>query len=379
MTDTNVAKRENGAGSIAQLGPKKWRVRVACGRRPDGRVRRVTKVVEGTRRDAEIAAANLAAEMGQKPNMGASMTLNDYFWGVYRSAHAPLLSNATWARYRSIWTNHVQDELGALRADAVKRAEVQSWVTGMTPTMAKEAYKVLKAVMRCAWDDELIDEEPLRRKVKLPQAQQPMVDAWDESEVLEAAHRLQGTRIEPLWLAIVGGGLRREEALALRVPDDFAFDTVSNMDGTEGTVCRVLVDKALTRLDGLKGTKTHRTRTVTISDPFASRLKDVIGHMGPGGLFRRVDGADMKPGSVPKAWARLFDEGGPLHGMRRVMLYTGRHSHETAASRAGVSDSLNSRIHGHSRMVEYSHYLVRSQDDADMAASAVAARYASQS
>lgn len=61
--------------------------------------------------------------------------------------------------------------------------------------------------------------------------------------------------------------------------------------------------------------------------------------------------------------------------MRYAMLYIGLHAHETAADRAGVGDALNSRIHGHSRLVEYSHYLAHTRDDADAAAKAVASRF----
>lgn len=372
-------RRTAGTGHIEERSPGTWLVQVSSGRRADGRPRRVSKTVHGTRRDAEVAAARLSAEMGARPNMGDGMTLDEYFYGVYAASHAKLLANATWERYKSVWKVHVSPALGDLPADEVSRAVVQAWVSGMTPGTADKAFRTLRSVMRCMWDDELLDEKPLERRVRLPQGQRRLADSWDDAEVLEAMRRLKGERIEPLWLVMVGGGLRREEALAVDA-SALLFDDVTLMDGTGAVLCRVTVDSARTQWDeGPKGTKTHQTRVVTIGEPFSSRLRLLAGLMGPGSLFRRLDGGDMSPGSVPLAWRRLFDEGGALHGMRFVQLRTMRHAHETMASRAGVSDSLNARVHGHSGLVAYEHYLARSQDDADSVAVALGDRLASES
>lgn len=109
--------------------------------------------------------------------------------------------------------------------------------------------------------------------------------------------RLRGNRIEPLWLAITGAGLRREEALGLRI-EDLQFEPVALMDGSDGWVCRALVHEAVTQQDGRKTTKTCRTRWATICEPFAGRLREVTSAMGPGSLMRRIDGRDMAVSSM---------------------------------------------------------------------------------
>lgn len=371
-------RRPAGAGTICEKGPGRYLVTVSAGRRADGKRRIRSKTVYGTRQDAEIACARLAAEMGAKPNMGDTMTANEYFWGFYVPVHGKMLAKSTIERYEGVWRCHIEKTLGLLPAEEIGRAEVQRWAAELpTPATAKKAYSVLSSVLHAMYDDELVDDLPLPRKPRLPKHQVPLPTAWDADEILEAVRRLRGHRFEPIVLAFVGAGFRREEVLALHPSIDITWDTVMSMDGHEAVVGRGIVREAVTQADGRKATKTWRERPFTIAPPFAGRLKELVeGWPEDKPLLCRRDGSPLQPSSVPETWRRLFGPKGPLHGMRYVEFRTLRHAHETLASMAGVSDAVNAAVHGHSEAVSYRHYHARQAAEADQVAIAVGKRLA---
>lgn len=366
-------KRPAGSGTIVERAPGRYVVTVSAGRRADGKRRTRSRTVRGTRQDAEVACARLAAEMGAKPNMGDCMSANEYFWGFWVPVHGRMLARSTVERYEGVWRCHIERTLGAMAAEDIGRAEVQRWASSLpTAATAKKAYSVLSSVLHSMYDDELVDELPLPRKPRMPRHQAPLPEAWGADEIVEAVARLRGHRFEPVVLAFVGGGFRREEVLALRPAVDISWDTVTAMDGSDVVVGRGTVREAVTKADGRKPTKTWRERPFTIAPPFAGRLRELVeGWPDDRPLLCRRDGRPLQPGSVPETWRRLFNPSGPLHGMRYVEFRTLRHAHETLASMAGVSDSVNAAVHGHSEAVSYRHYHARQAAEADQVAMAV--------
>lgn len=367
-------RRPYGSGSIYSVGEGKWRVEAVSGRKADGKHRRVTKVVHGSKADAERELVKLRTEMGARPNMGDCMTLDEYFYGVFLPTRTPLMATRTAKTYESVYRIHIKPAFGDWDADGIRRSDVQRWVGRLpTPAVADKAFRHLRAILRAMWDDELLDEEPLRRRVRLPRHQVAPKDVWTEEELAEALTRLHGHQLEALVLVMAGGGLRREEALALDLPDDLHFGTVIGFqDGVEHTICRLVVTKAWTEGEPQRdATKTYRARPVTIGEPFSARLLEVVSDGRPK-LLMGVHGKPLTPGSVGKVWSDAFKTG-PLEGMRRVQLKSLRALHETMAARCGIDSARNSDAHGHSREVMYGHYLALASDDADDVAEAIRA------
>lgn len=365
MGKSSKSRRPYGSGSLVRVGEGKWRVEAVHGRRSDGKVRRKSRVVNGTRADAEAELVRLRLELGAKPNLGDCMTLDEYFWGIFLPAREDG-PRTTYRTYKSVYTVCIAPAFGDWPADQIGRGDVQRWVRRLKPSQADKAFRHLRAILRSMFDEELLDEEPLRRRVRLPRHQRAPVGVWTPAELSEALGRLRGHQLEGIVLAMAGGGLRREEALALDLPGDLSFTETKS-----GVLCRLVVSESWADGEQRAQTKTYRVRPVTIAEPFASRLMAVVSDGRPK-LLMRLDGrAPLTPSSVPETWATAFREGGPLHGMRRIELRTLRHCHETIVARAGMADAENAMLHGHSAQVMYGHYLSVASDAADRMALAV--------
>ena len=185
----------------------------------------------------------------------------------------------------------------------------------------------------------------MKQPLRYPRAD-TSIEVWDAHEAVEALERLRGHRIYPLVLLMVGAGLRRSEALAASW-DDVEF----------GETVTVRVDKSF-RHGTMRPTKNQSSvRTVPIAEPFASMLRDI-----------RSEGriCPMTEDAAKSSWRRLRK--GELAGMS-IPMKNLRHTHESLMRDAGVSDSVNSQLHGHSDIkTDYRHYLARtSQSSRDAA------------
>ena len=339
-------------GSKRQRPDGSWEVRVTHGRRRDGSPRTVSRVV-ATEAEADAAIVALAAEMGRSPSLGDSMTVDQYFWGVFYPRKAASRTHATAGFYRSCYRSQVAATFGDLPLDAIPKATIRTWAAQLPAQSAPSYVKCLRAILRSAWEDGLMPEEPMRGRLDLPSRDTRPAPVWTAEQASEALVRLRGADIEPLCLAMLGAGLSASESRACDW-EDFSPDCTE-----------VTVDGAYTEMDGMKGPKTSRRyRTVPVLGVCAARLRELRG-TGPICLNRR--GQRMGPGTTPKRWAALWEDG-TMGDLPRIAMNRLRATHETLMLRAGVPDALNSAIHGHSQKVAYSHYLAPVTADAARAA-----------
>lgn len=339
-------------GSKRQRPDGSWEVRVTHGRRRDGSPRTVSRVV-ATEAEADAAIVSISAEMGRSPSMGDPMTVDAYFWGVFIPRKEAGRTRATVDFYTSAYRTHVAETFADLPLDAVPKATIRTWAAQLPAQSAPSYVRALRAILRSAWEDGLIADEPMRGRLDLPSRDTRPAPVWTAEQASEALSRLRGADIEPLALVMVGAGLSASESRALSWSDLSA-------DCSEVTVAG-----AYTQRDGMKGPKTSRRyRTVPVLAVCAARLRELRGE-GPLVLNRR--GKRMGPGTVAKRWKALW-ESGVMGGVPRIDMNRLRATHETLMLRAGVPDALNSAIHGHSQKVAYSNYLAPVSADAAEAA-----------
>lgn len=339
-------------GSKRQRPDGSWEVRVTHGRRRDGSPRSVSRVV-ATEAEADAAIVSIAAEMGRSPSMGDPMTVDAYFWGVFVPRKEASRTRATVDFYTSSYRTHIAETFGTLPLDAVPKATIRTWAANLPAQSAPAYVRALRAVLRSAWEDGLIADEPMRGRLDLPSRDTRPAPVWTAEDASGALSRLRGADIEPLALVMLGAGLSASEARAL------------DWEGLSADCSEVTVAGAYTQRDGMKGPKTaRRYRTVPVLPVCAGRLRELRG-TGPLCLNRR--GQRMGPGTVAKRWAELW-EGGTMVGIPRIAMNRLRATHETLMLRAGVPDALNSAIHGHSQKVAYSHYLAPASAEAMRAA-----------
>ena len=359
-------------GSIRKVREGHWEVRVASGYRRDGSQRRVSRTV-ATEQEAEAMRVRLLAEMGAAPTLGDPMTLDAYFWGIFLPRVEAMLTRATRDFYKSSYRSHISAALGSYDVGHVPQAAIAEWCAGLPPKGAPAHVRTLRAVLRAAWGDGLVAQAPMRQRLRLPKRPTRPLPVWTAKEAADAISRVRGCDIEPLVLVMIGAGLSTSEALARDWED-------------MGEGCATItVAGAYTQRGGMAEPKTSRRwRTVPVIPQCAERLEELrrrAGGAGPICLNRR--GRRMGPQTSPRRWAELFwgprslvstrEElpPAPLWGLPHIAMSRLRATHETLMQQAGVSDSLNAALHGHSQKVAYSNYLSPVTDEAAHAARAV--------
>ena len=325
--------------SITSRGSDCWEVAVGGGSI------RTSKRVHGTYADALAVAASMEARRGSFPQW-AGVTLDAYFSRVFIPSRHDLEAS-TIENYETIWRCHVSPAFGSRCISEPNHAELQSWALSMSRGTSVHAVKLLRSVLRDAFYMGILPCEPMRRPVRYPKAACGKLDVWDANEALDALSRLHGHRLEPLVAVMLGGGLRRSEALAL------SWEDLSFSDG--------MARLAVVRGGNNGATKNAQSvRAVSIGEPFASVL-----------LRCRSTGriCPLAADGVRSLWKRLFSVGQPLADVRDIPMKQLRATNTTLMHEAGVPDTTLSMVHGHSDVrTDYRHYIAPTSTAADTAA-----------
>ena len=325
--------------SITSRGADCWEVAVGGGSN------RTSKRVHGTYADALAVAASMEARRGSAPQW-AGVTLDAYFERVFIPARGDL-EPSTIGNYETIWRCHVSPAFGSRCISEPGHAEVQAWALSMSRGTSIHAVKLLRCVLRDAFYMGIFPCEPMIRPVRYPKVPQGKLDVWDADEALDALSRLHGHRLEPLVAVMLGGGLRRSEALAL------SWEDVSFSDG--------MARLAVVRGGNSGATKNAQSvRAVSIGEPFASVL-----------MRCRSTGpiCPLEADGVRSLWTRLFHVGQPLADVRYIPMKQLRATNTTLMHEAGVPDTTLSMVHGHADVrTDYRHYIAPTSAAADAAA-----------
>lgn len=141
-------------GSKREVAPGKWVIRVQAGFRADGHVRRVSRTVYGTETEADIVIAQLAQELGVSQAAHAGVTLDMYYWGVFRdspSNRGKPRSKASLREYDGQMENYISPVLGSIDISEITHDMMRSCIERSgAPAKTKTT---LRAVMRRAFDD----------------------------------------------------------------------------------------------------------------------------------------------------------------------------------------------------------------------------------
>jgi integrase len=373
-------------GSVDRLPSGKWRARVAVGTRADGKVRRETKTFD-SKVDAERWCITRGVEMGARPDLSAGVTLSSV-WDLYKDDKGKRLAKKTMEVYTSLMKVHWLPTMGETDISAITCATIQYRLDGMTHENALHAKRCLSSVLTYAVGRGLLAKNPMHgHKFDIPAKEADVTDfeddpfaaiedsatVWDLTTVLECYERIQGLPLEPAWLACVGGGLRVEEAMALRKVD------VRRVEVEGVKVTQLAVHGASTPLEREKATKTKQSvRIVTMLPVIGDRyweLREAVEK--PKGLV-----CTASPGNQNRAWHKYFEPPklhkrmsmervtrGRLEGLPYIPLARMRNTHATLMQQAGIIDSINSKMHGNSERVIYDHYLKPDTSSATIAAS----------
>lgn len=373
-------------GTITQKPNGRWMARVECGTKEDGRRRTMAKTFD-SKVEAERWCITQSVEMGRRPDLCAGIMLST-LWELYKDDKGERIAKKTMQVYTSLMKVHWLPAMGETDISAITCAMIQYRLDGMTHENALHAKRCLSSVLTYAVGRGLLVENVMHgHKFDIPAKEtdaadyeddpfaaiEDSADVWDLTTVLECYERIRGLPLEPAWLACVGGGLRVEEALALRKVDVRRV----KVEGVE--VTQLAVHSASTPLESKKATKTKQSvRIVTMLAVFGDRYWELCEAVEkPKGLV-----CTASAGNQNRAWHKYFEPPklhkrmsmkrvtrGRLEGLPYVPLARMRNTHATLMQQAGIIDSINSKMHGNSERVIYDHYLKPDTSSATISAS----------
>lgn len=338
-----MAKRKVGTLTWSADGSS-VKVQVMRGYRSDGSRRVLTRTLHGVSADeAEAEAVRMAAELGASDLAGDSMTLAEFYRGVFRgspSNRGRPRTKSTLRGYDYAMDHYVLPALGDVAVGRVTHDQVAAVIRAAASP--KNCKTVIRAVLMAAYDMGYIAEKPLQRRVPTPRPRSEQVQPWDRLEVASALEAAEGWRPElRAYLALGLSGLRKSEAMAVR-PCDLSLTKLFDFaTGAETESMTVTVRRTYTEADGVReDTKNDRSaRAVPVFAPCRGMLAGVAVGVPP--TERLVA---LSVGGFNKAWREALAES----GLRYVPPGTLRHTSDTIALDAGVAPDLVDKMHGRS-------------------------------
>ncbi|WP_433571955.1 tyrosine-type recombinase/integrase [Streptomyces sp. CA-251247] len=317
-------------GSVRQYRSGRW---TASYLGPDGQEFRAPETFE-TKKDAEVWLSQVEADLTrgdwQDPDAGA-VNFKEYAlqWVDERG-----LSATTDELYRRLLRLHLLPTFEGLDLDEITAPRVRTWradrlaSTGAATTVAK-AYRLLKAIMETAVDDELIRRNPCRiRGAGKESAAERQIATVDQVDALADA-------LGPRWRLMVYlgayGPMRPEEQAELRRKD-------VDLDAMTIRV-RMAAPELATGRRAPGDTKSEAGKRFVVLPAFLRtdlrRHLDWYAEKGPDGLlFVGEKGAPFRRTSFGRKWRKARDLVGMPDGFR---FYDLRHTGHTLATRSGAT------------------------------------------
>ncbi len=257
-------------GTIQQVRPGVWRLRVVVGYRPDGQPRQASRTVHGTRRTAESELARFVVEADGGHALVGSTSVGDYLqqWMGHVRAHR----QPDTARNYAVKCRRIAESLGRVRLDKLRAHHVdeayRQWLAdGMAPVTVRAHHAVLSAALSQAVKWGLLDRS-IAPLVTLPTAQARRMTVPDSATVrqlVQVSDEPDPVLSAAIMLAALTG-CRRGELLGIRWSDVDRDEMVLRV---ERAVKREEVGRRLR----VGPTKTHQDRRVSL-DPVAIAVLD---------------------------------------------------------------------------------------------------------
>ena len=325
-------QKRRAEGSIQERPDGTWRIFVSAGTGDNGRRRRVSEVVTGSRRDANRRLSELAQAIrtgAYAPN-GAQQTLAQFvqeWWPSKAASLAPRTAEG----YRKMLDSYVLPALGRKRIQRITSGDVSRLVGELvdrgTVTQAVHVHRFTKTLFNAAIRAGTVVGNPIGAvaQPRLPHREMQVIGPEEWQTVRDYLAERQSWALLPLTVAITTG-LRRSEVLGLQWVDiDFERSvltvrrTVHNIPGKGITIGHP---------------KSHRSaravaldqRTLAALAEHREQAKDAAGMLGrrfaeTDFVFARVDGSPWRPDSLTHVWVRAAKAcgvTGRLHDLRHT-------------------------------------------------------------
>ena len=292
-------------GNIRRRGANSWQVRVSLGRDPEtGRYRYVGRYVQGTKRDAQRAAAELITEVDRGGHREEGRhTVNELLDRWMAHIEAQGRAESTLARYRSCINANIKPRLGAKAINKLGPADIDRYYaqlgrTGLTPLSVRKSHAILSAAFNQALRWGWLDTNPvLRSSPPTQRAREIHPPTREELRRLLEACANDHEDLGSLIYVATTTGARRGELCGLRWSD-------LDLDLATLTIARSISDA--NQLVAVKDTKTHQARRIAL-DP--STVKVLRAHRER--VDQRAAMADIGLSPTAYVWSQDLDGATP--------------------------------------------------------------------
>jgi integrase len=323
-----MAAKRRQFGRVRKLPSGRWQARYPD---PDGQLRPAPETF-GIRREAEVFLSLMEADLQRgdwrDPDAG-SVNFLEYAEAWIKERD---LRPTTLELYKRLLRIHLAPTFGEFDLDQITAPRIRTWRAALLDAdkriTAAKAYRLLKAVLATATDDDLIRRNPCRIKGAGKESSPERPTATIE-QVYQLAE-LVGERWRAMVLLAAFTTLRPEELAELRRRD---------LDALAGSVRIRLAAPELTTGRRVVGDPKSDAgkRVVTIPSVIAPEVKhhlDVFAEAGPDGLvFVGPEGGAFRRSSFGRIWRKARDRAG-MPGFR---FYDLRHTGNTLAAATGAS------------------------------------------
>ena len=353
-------------GSIERLDTGRYRVSIEGPRNAEGKRTRKSKVVRGTREDAEIALAKMKLDAGRADGDADSMTV-DAAWRVfYEPTLDGRLAPATCAKYRSDYAHNIRPIFGGEILSSLDARRIEQGLARIQSDYPRDhAFRLMRTFFNYMWNRDLITSNPFQKRVEVKSPRKREQPVMGVSQLRAWTDGLRGFPYEAVMLMYPYAGLRRGEGCGLRTEDlDFA-------DG----MMLARISRAVDDSNVVREVKTERSeRTVVIAGPIAERMRYLVAGTIPGWLAQDADGMRIHPHLLSKRYKSWC----AAHGIPWYTIQQLRTTYATLSQASGVDAAVTSRALGHTKLsTDYAHYFMANAPAQIAAAHSLAAMLAS--
>lgn len=273
-------------GSIEEIERgRKYRVRWWGDSHDGAGYRRQSRVIRGTRREAEEFRALMHVRHGEDapcPTVGEAWELwyrpdCDRALAVWERERKPgkrgeSMKPQSHKQIMSTWRAHVEPRWADVPVSGVRYSDVQDWLLTMSESAAKKSLSLLRAILRLCMLNERIEKNVAEYEYRIPSKTSRREDGiWTLEELDEMLWpAVWGHVCEPMFLLASFGSCRMGECLAPMLED------IEAIEAPEMTLAAVPIKRQVYCSGGVSDEEDLKnrwsTRTVVIPEPWSLRV-----------------------------------------------------------------------------------------------------------